>query len=127
MTELKSKRAARTNKQSREVLLTPQHDEWVNKHMQGKWSRNAVIENCIEIAMGHVEQSAVQAEAITKTLTAMQTQMDTMAHQLRMLLAIANFDAKLQYMDVKPLSYADHALKVKELADRMGGKNDSAQ
>ena len=127
MSEFRSKRAARPNKPRHDVLLTPEHDEWVNKQMQGKWSRNAVIENCIEIAMGHVEQSAVQAEAITKTLTAMQAQMDTMAHQLRMLLAIANFDAKLQYMDVKPLSYADHALKVKELADRMGGKNDSAQ
>jgi hypothetical protein len=99
--------------------------------MAGKWSRNAIVEQCINIAMGKVDAAVDQSDAVAATLVEMRADLDRLAHQLRMTLAILNFDARLRYLppEQRPVSYADHARQVSETVQRMnqGARHGSAQ
>lgn len=108
-------------RQSREVLLTEKQDEWIIEQMAGKWSRNAVMEQCINIAMGKVEAATDQTEAIAATLVDMRGEIDKLAHQVRMVLGILNCDVRLRYLpdEQKPLTYSDHTEQVSEIVRAM--------
>jgi hypothetical protein len=108
-------------RQAREVLIPEEQDRWINAQMNGKWSRNAVLEQCINIAMGKVEAATDQTDAIAATLVDMRSEIDKLAHQVRMVLGILNCDVRLRYLpdEQKPLTYSDHTEQVSEIVRAM--------
>lgn len=108
-------------RQAREVLIPEEQDRWINAQMNGKWSRNAVLEHCINIAMGKVEAATDQTDAIAATLVGIRAEIDGLSHQLRTLLGILNYDVRLRYLpdDQRPTSYADHSKQVSEIVRLM--------
>ena len=117
-------RASRyVGRQAREILIADEQDAWIEQQMAGKWSRNAIVEQCINIAMGKVDAATDQSDAVAATLVEMRADIDKLAHQLRMVLAILNFDTRLRYLppEQRPVTYADHARHVSETVQRMAG------
>jgi hypothetical protein len=110
-------------RKSREVLFSEEQDAWLEQQMQGKWSRNAVIEQALNVAMGKVDESVDQSDAVAATLLEMRADIDKLAHQLRTVLAILNHQTRLRYLqpDERPTSYAEHARQVNEIVQRMAG------
>lgn len=108
-------------RKAREVLFAEEQDAWIEAQMQGKWSRNAIVEQCINIAMGKVDAAADQSDAVAATLVEMRGQIDRMAHQIRTLLAIANFETRLRYLppEQHPVTQADHVRQVQDLVQKM--------
>lgn len=108
-------------RQAREVLIPEEQDRWINAQMNGKWSRNAVLEQCINIAMGKVEAATDQTDAIAATLVDMRSEIDKLAHQVRMVLGILNCDVRLRYLpdEQKPLTYSEHTEQVSEIVRAM--------
>jgi hypothetical protein len=130
--QVKRSRASRyVGRKAREILIADEQDAWIEQQMAGKWSRNAIVEQCINIAMGKVDAATDQSDAVAATLVEMRADIDKLAHQLRMVLGILNFDARLRYLpqEQRPTTYADHARQVTETVQRMsqGARNDTAQ
>jgi hypothetical protein len=128
----KRPRASRhVGRRAREILIGEEQDAWIEQQMAGKWSRNAIIEQCISIAMGKVDAAVDQSDAVAATLVEMRADLDKLAHQLRMTLAILNFDTRLRYLppEQRPSCYADHARQVSETVQRMsqGARHGSTQ
>jgi Flp pilus assembly CpaF family ATPase len=94
---------------AREILIADEQDAWIEQQMAGKWSRNAIVEQCINIAMGKVDAATDQSDAVAATLVEMRADIDKVAHQLRMVLAILNFDTRLRYLppEQRPVTYTD--------------------
>jgi hypothetical protein len=127
----KRPRASRyVGRKSREILIEEEQDEWIEQQMAGKWSRNAIVQQCINIAMGKVDAATDQQDAVAATLVEMRAEIEALSRQLRMVLGILNFDTRLRYLppEQRPTSYADHARQVSETVQRMnqGARNDSA-
>lgn len=118
-------------RQAREVLIPEEQDRWINAQMNGKWSRNAVLEHCINIAMGKVEAATDQTDAIAATLVGIRAEVDGLAHQLRTVLGILNCDVRMRYLpeDQRPTTYGDHTKQVSEIVQQMarGARHDPAK
>lgn len=118
-------------RQSREVLIPDELDEWVSKQMGAKWSRNQVIEQCISLAMGKVATATEQEEAVAASLAQMQASIDGLTQQMVKVLAILNVDTRARYPapnDKPPQTFQEFRSKVQDAAQRMmGDANDSAQ
>ncbi len=119
----KRPRSTRYNgRTSREVLIPEALDAWINAQMGAKWSRNQVIEQCINIAMGKVETAGAQEDAIAASLARMQTDLDALAVQVRAILAILTVDTKLRYAtqdSPQPQTFGQHKALVQETVQRM--------
>jgi hypothetical protein len=117
-------RASRyVGRKAREILIAEEQDAWIEQQMAGKWSRNAIVEQCINIAMGKVDAATDQSDAVAATLVEMRADIDKLAHQLRMVLAILNMDARMRYLapEQRPATYTDYARQVTETVNRMAG------
>lgn len=128
----KRPRATRYNgRTSREVLIPEKLDAWINAQMGAKWSRNQVIEQCINIAMGKVEAATQNEDAIAASLSQMQASIDGLNNQVRAILAVLTVDTKLRYAqpdDTQPMTFARHKAMIQEQVQRMkGDADDSAQ
>jgi hypothetical protein len=125
-TKKKRPRATRySGREIREVLIPHERDEWVNRQMSAKWSRSQVIDQCIQIAMGKVDAAAQNEDAIATSLAKMQTDIDKLTEQLRMVLAVLTVDAKTRYPAAEgrahPTTFPEYRQHVLATSQRMKG------
>lgn len=126
---VKPRRLRYNGKTPREILFIDEHDEWVTAQMSARWSRNEVVNHCIAVTRNKVEVAAHQEEAIVATLGTFRKDLDGLAGQVRMLLAILTVDAQIRYQAEDagtPQDLAAYRALVMERAKTMGNAGGKA-
>lgn len=110
-----------------EVALTADQRKWLERQQQGgRFSLNAIVGHCINIAMGKVEADSAQEEAISTSLTDLNNRVEKLERRSSLVLAFLNVDAQRQFGKVSPNTYEDHIKRVRLIAQQLDeAKHDS--